>query len=232
LLAAAFAIVLVAAGLSLRTLTGRGARASDRSRRGTVPNGARPIAEEPALAAVTAISSRRRRFRPSRLVASHDSGREPDQLRIVRRVEQKGGGRSSHARRQRTATPPRPPSESSDPGQFSVLGARIYLAQPQSIDSPGTLLVQLSLFVEGDRRRWETGMLGSGGPFRVSREDLEESVRALVVPDYLPALAEALGNGGLDIGPKELNKLTFAVEPSIEVERAIAKRGDALPIAG
>src|SRR5438093_7224711 len=51
LLAAALAIVLVAVGLSLRALTGRGT-ASGRTR-GTVPNGARPIAEsssEPEIA--------------------------------------------------------------------------------------------------------------------------------------------------------------------------------------
>jgi hypothetical protein len=269
LLAAALAIVLVAAGLSLRALTGREASRSGRTRRGTVPNGARPIAEpssepeiairrpepvaavhaasfvaaeteealetaaiaeEPALAAVTAISSRRRKSRPPGQVASLASEGEPDEVRIVRRIERKGGG-SGRALRRRRATPPRPPSES-NPARFSVLGARIHLAQARPIDSSGTLLVDLELFLEGDRRRWETGILGSGRPFRVSLADLEESVRALVVPDYLPALAEALGKGGFDIGLEELNKLTFAIEPTIELERAMAGRGEAFPIAG
>jgi hypothetical protein len=258
LLAAAFAIVLVAAGLSLRALTWRRTGAAGRSQRSTVPNGARPIAEsssepeiairrpkpgtathaslvpaeeeqaletpeieeEPALAAVTAISSRRRESGPSRLVASHANGREVDQLQIVRQIEQEGGGRSRRARQEGAQTPPKASSGSGDPGQFRVLGARIHLAEPQAIDSRGTLLVELELFVEGDRRRLETGVIGSGEPFRVSVQDLEKSVHALVVPDYLPALAEALGRGGLDIGLEELKKLTFAIELSIEVERA------------
>jgi peptidoglycan hydrolase-like protein with peptidoglycan-binding domain len=271
LLAAAFAIVLVAAGLSLRALSGRATSASRRTRRGTVSNGARPIAEsssepeiairqpkpgtatlaasfvfpgaeqtfetsaiaeEPALAGVTPISSRRRKSRPSRLVASHAGDREPDQLRIVRRIERERGGRSGRAPRQKTATAPRPPSEGGDPGGFSLLGARIHLAKAQAMDSPGVLLVELELFVEGHRGRWVTGILESGSPFRVSLEDLEKSVRDLVVPDYLPALAEALGNGGLEIWPEHLEKLTFAIEPSIEVERAMAERGKAFPIAG
>src|SRR5438093_269125 len=138
---------------------------------------------------------------------------------------------SGRALRRRRATPPRQPFES-NPGRFSVLGARIHLAQARPIDSSGTLLVELELFLEGDRRRWETGILGSGRPFSVSLADLEESVRAVVVPDYLPALAEALGKGGFDIGLEELNKLTFAIEPTIEVERAMAERGEAFPIAG
>jgi hypothetical protein len=93
-------------------------------------------------------------------------------------------------------------------------------------------VVELELFVEGDERRWETGLIEHGSPFRVSLGDLEESVRAFVVPDCLPALAHALVREGLEVSPEELSKLTFAIELSIEAERVIAERTEVFPIAG
>jgi len=188
-------------------------------------------ADVPAFAAVTAIGSRRRKSRRAGLVAAHDAG-GPGELRIVRRVEQIGA-RSGRGGRPKRATPSgRPPTEDGDRGRFSVFGARIHLARAQPIDLPGHLLVELELFVEGNRRRWETGIIGSVDPFRVSLDNLEESVRALVVPDYLPAVADALAEAGLEVGPEELIKLTFAIEPSIEVERVMAGRSEVFPIAG
>jgi hypothetical protein len=264
LLAAAFAIVLVAAGLLLPALAGRATSVPGRGRRGRVtdaspssepeivvrqaePGTARrttllaadegeqaleaaAIADLPAFAAVTAIGSRRRKSRRAGLVAAHDAG-GPGELRIVRRVEQMGA-RSGGGRPKRATPSGRPPKEDGDRSRFSVFGARIHLARAQPIDLPGQLLVELELFVEGDRRRWETGIIGSVDPFRVSLDNLEESVRALVVPDYLPAVADALAEAGLEVGPEELIKLTFAIEPTIEVERVMAGRSEVFPIAG
>jgi hypothetical protein len=92
--------------------------------------------------------------------------------------------------------------------------------------------VELELFVEGDERRWETGLIEHSSPFRVSLGDLEESVRAFIVPDCLPALAHALVREGLEVSPEDLSKLTFAIELSIEAERVIAERNEVFPIAG
>jgi hypothetical protein len=269
LLAAAFAILLVATGLSLRLLAGRSAGVSGVSRRREAPNGdgrleqpafepeiaiRRPgrgeergvwlipddeehgletaaVAEEPELAAVTAIGSRSLRSRPSRLVAASERGGQPGRLRVVRRIEQNPRRSSGRAQRPRTAgRSGSPANHEGDPGRFSLLGARLHLAQDQPAGSRDTLLVHLELFVEGDRRRWETG--ATEKPFRVSIADLEESVHALVVPGFLPAFSHALGRDGLDIEPEGLAQLRFGIEPSVEVERAMAERGDAFRIAG
>jgi hypothetical protein len=102
----------------------------------------------------------------------------------------------------------------------------VHLADEEDADpSPGTLLVRLELFAENEQRRWETGLVEADEPFRVSIDDLEETVRAAVVPDWLPALAEALGRDGVALDADQLARLPFAVEPSIEVERVLVERG-------
>jgi hypothetical protein len=182
----------------------------------------------PAGAVVTAMSSRRRKSRPAESVASHASGRRPGYLQILRRIERGSGARSGRTRR-----PRRRPEGNRHPDHFSVFGARIHLSQGrQPLDSPNTLLVELELFVEGDERRWETGLIEHSSPFRVSLGDLEESVRAFIVPDCLPALAHALVREGLEVSPEDLSELTFAIELSIEAERVIAERNEVFPIAG
>jgi hypothetical protein len=192
------------------------------------------IRATPAVAAVTAISSRRRKSWPAESLTSSVGGPNPGQLRIVRRIEQINTARSGRARRPRSVNGATRRFEANgDPGHFSVLGARIHLSHwQQPLQFPDTLLVDLELFVEGHQRRWETGLIEPGSPFRVSLEHLEESVRALVVPDCLPALADAIVEGGLRVWPEQLTRLTFAIEPSIELERVIAERRDVFPIAG
>jgi hypothetical protein len=53
-----------------------------------------------------------------------------------------------------------------------------------------------------------------------------------VVPDFLPAFSHALARDGLEIGSEDLAGLTFAIEPSLEVERVLAERRDVFPMAG
>jgi hypothetical protein len=111
------------------------------------------------------------------------------------------------------------------PSRFRWLGARVHLANAEDIDqrpSTLTLSVELELFVESESRRWETGLLEIDEPLRVSVGDLEGGVQAVVVPDWIPELAEALAEAGVVMDTDELAQLPFAVELSIEVERAIA----------
>lgn len=112
------------------------------------------------------------------------------------------------------------------PKRFRWLGARVHLADEEDADaSPGTLLVRLELFAENEQRRWETGLVEADEPFRVSIDDLEESVRAAVVPDWLPALADAFERDGVALDADQLARLPFAVETSVEVERVLVERG-------
>jgi len=91
--------------------------------------------------------------------------------------------------------------------------------------------VVLRLFLDAGRKRWETGPVGDGTPFQIPLGDLEDTVRALVVPDCLQSLVDVLDEDGVQVQVEELAKLPFGVEPSIEVERAIARR-EVSPIAG
>jgi hypothetical protein len=108
------------------------------------------------------------------------------------------------------------------PNRFRWVGARVYLADAEGVDHALTLPVELELFAESESRRWETGLLEIDEPLRVAVDDFEESVRAAVVPEWIPELAAALAEGGVMIDAEELARLPFAVERSIEVERAMA----------
>jgi peptidoglycan hydrolase-like protein with peptidoglycan-binding domain len=171
-----------------------------------------PAAEsDHSAASVTPLSSRRRKSRAA--------------LRIVRRIEaprpaKAGGG-----------APPTSGARMSErhrgrfPNRFRWIGARVHLADAEGVDPmPGilTLPVELELFAESESRRWETGLLETDEPLHISVGDLEAGVRAAVVPRWIPELAEALAEGGVVIDIDELERLPFAVERSIEVERAIA----------
>jgi hypothetical protein len=259
LLAAAIALALVAAGLLLRALAARSTIPSP-SKAGTGRDGARRIAvplsepeieiraangaaEEPMPAGVTSLSSRRyrhgSRHRVAEVVAVANGDRVPNALdvgnrvEIVRRIEQTNGRHGNRAWRPTNGTGSGRAASASDSARpFSVLGVRIHLSVGLP-ELPGTLAVELELFVEGQRRRWETGLLETGRPFRISLQDVEGSVHSLVVPDYLPALADALVEAGLDVAVDDLASLAFAVEPTVEVERVIAeKRGEMYPAAG
>jgi hypothetical protein len=168
-----------------------------------------PVPETGRSASVTPLSSRRR-TPPAR------------RLRIVRRIEAprpvKGGG----ARRASGNHHASGLHGSRFPNRFRWLGARVHLADAEGVDHmPGTLPVELELFAESESRRWETGLLEADEPLRVSASDLESSVRAAVVPEWIPALAQALAEGGVVTQADELARLPFAVERSIEVERAL-----------
>jgi hypothetical protein len=159
-------------------------------------------------ATVTALSSRR------------TSSATP--LRIVRRIEAlpltgsgapPGSARMSERHRGRV------------PHRFRWIGARVHLADVEGMDvMPGviTLPVELELFAESEIRRWETGLVDTEQPLQVSVDDFEANVRAAVVPDRIPQLVEALAEAGVLMDSEELASLPFAVERSIEVERAIA----------
>jgi hypothetical protein len=160
-------------------------------------------------ASVTPLSSRMRKSRAG--------------LRIVRRIEAP-----------RPAKPGSPQSRSGTtrmnglhggrlPSRFRWLGARVHLANAEDVHqtpSALTLSVELELFLESESRRWETGLLETDEPFRVSVGDLEAGVQALVA-DWIPELAAALAEAGVVMQTDELAQLPFAVELSIEAERAI-----------
>jgi hypothetical protein len=174
---------------------------------------------------VTALSSRRRKSQPSGAIVSRRGAFRERELRIAPRMEpalQSGGGTP-----RRTATDESGGLGGAQPSAwFHWLGARIHLADAEGMmPVPGTLPVELELFAESESSRWETGLLENDEPFRVSIEDLESSVRALVVPGWLPALADALSKCGM-VRPHcgELARLPFAIELSVEVERVIAER--------
>jgi peptidoglycan hydrolase-like protein with peptidoglycan-binding domain len=175
---------------------------------------AQPVAETGRTASVTPLRPGTRESRAA--------------LQIVRRIEKTGPrarSESGTGRRDRSRSGT---SRMSDlhggrfPNRFRWLGARVYLADAEGIDHALTLPVDLELFAESESRRWETGLLEIGEPLRVSVGDFEASVRGAVVPEWLPELAAALAEGGVVIDSDELARLPFAVERSIEVERAIA----------
>jgi hypothetical protein len=163
------------------------------------------------VASVTPLSSRMRKTRAG--------------LRIVRRIEAPRPAESGSPRPRSGTTRTSGFHSGRFPNRFRWLGARVHLADAEGVDQmPGmlTLPVELELFAESESRRWETGLLEIDEPLRVSVGDLEASVRAAVVPEWIPELAEALADAGAVVGTDELARLPFAVERSIEVERAIA----------
>jgi hypothetical protein len=178
----------------------------------TVINGQRVrSADTRPVASVTPLSSRMRKSRAG--------------LRIVRRIEAPRPANSGSPRSRSGTTRMSGLHGGRFPNRFRWLGARVHLADAEGVDqTPGmlTLPVELELFAESESRRWETGLLEIDEPLRVSVGDLEESVRAAVVPEWIPELAGALAEAGVEIDTDELARLPFAVERSIEVERAIA----------
>jgi peptidoglycan hydrolase-like protein with peptidoglycan-binding domain len=172
---------------------------------------AQPVAEtgRPA-ASVTPLSSRMRKSRPG--------------LRIVRRIEAPRPAKSGSPR-SRSGTTRMSGLHGDRFNRFRWLGARVHLADAEGFDQMAgtlTLPVELELFAESESRRWETGLLEIDEPLHVAVGDLEADVRAVVVPEWIPELAAALAEAGVVIDTNELARLPFAVERSIEVERAIA----------
>jgi peptidoglycan hydrolase-like protein with peptidoglycan-binding domain len=105
------------------------------------------------------------------------------------------------------------------------VGAYLDLADALGFESNSEiLLVELRLFAEGQRRRWETAPLDGGAPFAVPVGNLEESVREIVVPDRLPALARILGYEGVRLEPRDLEVLPFMLELSRDLERELIER--------
>lgn len=179
-----------------------------------------------AAGSVTSMRLWRDRPRMAEPDISHSDVGEGRQLRIVRRIAKPQdtasadeGSSGAQSVWNGPGTGPRFPK------RFRWLGARVHLADEEDADaSPGTLLVRLELFAENEHRRLETGLVEVDEPFRVSVDDLEGSVRDAVVPHWLPALAEALEHDGIFLGADQLARLPFAVEPSVEVERALVER--------
>jgi peptidoglycan hydrolase-like protein with peptidoglycan-binding domain len=105
------------------------------------------------------------------------------------------------------------------------VGARAALATAPHLGAAhGTIYVELQLFAEGERRRWETEPLDGGAPFSVAAEELEEDIWAIVVPDRLPILARTLRNAGTDVQASGLAVLPFMLELSPELEAELARR--------
>ena len=105
------------------------------------------------------------------------------------------------------------------------VGARAALAASGSFgDATRRVYVDLRLFAEGQRQLWETEPLDGGAPFSVAAEELEEGIRAIVVPDRLPALARTLQNAGIDVTPGDLEVLPFMLEVSPGLERELVRR--------
>jgi hypothetical protein len=105
------------------------------------------------------------------------------------------------------------------------VGARAQLAPGTRLDARSSrALVELSLFAEGTRGRWETEVLDWGAPFVVDVDDLEESVRHIVMPDRLATLAGMLRGNGLDLEAGDLEVLPFMLEVDRGLETEMVKR--------
>jgi peptidoglycan hydrolase-like protein with peptidoglycan-binding domain len=105
------------------------------------------------------------------------------------------------------------------------VGARAQLVNGHKLDSRfRRVYVELSLFAEGTRGRWETELLDDGAPFAVDIDDLEDSIEAIVVPDRLEQLAATLRRDGIDLGAHDLEVLPFMLERSDELERLVIQR--------
>jgi hypothetical protein len=224
LFAAALAVALVAGGFALRALDAMGGAGTARRRGG-------------GTAAAIAAGSRRPGSRPLEPVATALSAAASlGDLRLVPAIAGADDTPPGRHRRSGPRAAPRARSgRSSDGGRGStrlrLLGANVQLAEAEGTNVPGTVLVVLRLFVDAGHKRWETGLVGDGTRFQIPLADLEDTVRALVVPDCLQSLVDVLGRDGVQAQIEDLAKLPFGVEPSIEVERAIARR-EVLPIAG
>jgi hypothetical protein len=171
---------------------------------------------------VTTLVSRRRPSRPGDRVIRR-SARRNGNLHVAHSVE-------DAVIETGVSTLPRTPARMSDVrGDHSStplrwVGARVHLADAEGvIPTPDMFPVELELFAESEHGRWETGLLANDEPFLVSLHDLESSVRELVVPHWLSALVGELAKSGMVHRPEELARLQFAVERSIEVERAMAE---------
>jgi peptidoglycan hydrolase-like protein with peptidoglycan-binding domain len=105
------------------------------------------------------------------------------------------------------------------------VGARVHLV-PGSGPTAGSnrAYVELSLFAEGIRGRWETEILDQGAPFVVDVDDLERSVRGIVMPDRLEMLARTLRRHGVELEAQDLGVLPFMLELSTELEQELAER--------
>jgi peptidoglycan hydrolase-like protein with peptidoglycan-binding domain len=113
------------------------------------------------------------------------------------------------------------------------VGARADLAgSPEVGYVTGTAYVELQLFAESQEGRWETDPLDGGAPFSVAVAQIEDDVRAIVVPDRLPALARALRNAGRDVQPSDLEILPFMLELSPELEAEVVRRAEPAPSKG
>jgi peptidoglycan hydrolase-like protein with peptidoglycan-binding domain len=143
---------------------------------------------------------------------------------------------SDDARRVAPPARPRDPLEAlsaqlrraPDAGPLLGVGARAELASTPEVGFvSGTVYVELSLFAESQRGRWETEPLDGGAPFSVSVDRLEDDVRAIVVPDRLPAMARAIRNAGREVQPVELERLQFMLELSPSLEAELGRRREA-----
>jgi peptidoglycan hydrolase-like protein with peptidoglycan-binding domain len=112
-----------------------------------------------------------------------------------------------------------------DPERLLGVGARADLAGPPETGTvTGTAYVELRLFAETGNGRCETEPLDGGAPFSVAVDQLEDDVRAIVVPERLPTLARALRNAGRDFQPADLEGLPFMLELSRELEGELVRR--------
>jgi hypothetical protein len=105
------------------------------------------------------------------------------------------------------------------------VGARVSLAEQNGVKPlPGTLPVEVELFAEGERERWEAGPATEPRRLHVRMDDLEAGVERVVKSDRLSELAAALERRGMHMDVEELRRLPFAIERTIEVEFALAER--------
>jgi peptidoglycan hydrolase-like protein with peptidoglycan-binding domain len=105
------------------------------------------------------------------------------------------------------------------------VGARVHLVPGSGLTARSNrAYVELSLFAEGIRGRWETEILDQGAPFVVDVDDLEGSVRGIVMPDRLEVLARTLRRHGVELEAQDLDVLPFMLELSPELEHELVER--------
>jgi Putative peptidoglycan binding domain len=174
---------------------------------------------------VTALASRRRTTRRGDATVLRRSAQKNGELHLARALIQPLVESDAGTLPRTRAARKRGLHSGHSSTRLRWVGAQVHRADAEGVTpAPGTLAVELELFAESEHGRWETGLLANEEPFLIPIGDVESSVRELVVPDWLPALVGVLAKSGMVHHSKELACLPFAVELSIEVERAIAGR--------
>ena len=123
----------------------------------------------------------------------------------------------------RAASPDlRGPRERAAASDLRLVGVRVDAAGRGPAEE--TVVLELRLFAETERRHWETKLPHEQRvPTPASPGDLATGVQALI-EERLEEVAAVLRAAGVDVGPDDLRRLPFVVEPTRRLERLLGRR--------